>query len=296
MSQLQQEMTALAKAAGGSHKTVHDRIHIVKRLCRQLREMNIQIRRVQHLKTRHIASLIAAGRTEGRSPRTLQNERAALMAVLCQAGRHKLANSPVLTSVALGIAGGSRNGTKRAIPDTVLQPILTQAWQYDPGLGSALLLSRLLGLRSQEAVQCAASLPTWQRQLARGNPTVTVIYGTKGGRPRETQILNRETLAKAINDALVIANERDGKLIDRSDLRQAMNYWRAHTVRLGLTGEYSPHSLRYARAQEAMAHYLHRGYSRREALAMISMDLGHGDGRGRYVAQVYLRGEDVCND
>ncbi|EIQ8311973.1 DNA-binding protein, partial [Salmonella enterica subsp. enterica serovar Adjame] len=24
-----------------------------------------------------------------------------------------------------------------------------------------------------------------------------------------------------------------------------------------------------------------------EALAMVAMDLGHGDGRGRYVAQVY---------
>ncbi|EBR5152518.1 DNA-binding protein, partial [Salmonella enterica subsp. enterica serovar Alachua] len=27
--------------------------------------------------------------------------------------------------------------------------------------------------------------------------------------------------------------------------------------------------------------------SRKEALAIVAMDLGHGDGRGRYVAQVY---------
>jgi hypothetical protein len=31
------------------------------------------------------------------------------------------------------------------------------------------------------------------------------------------------------------------------------------------------------------------GGNRREALAATSLDLGHGDGRGTYVAQVYLR-------
>lgn len=34
------------------------------------------------------------------------------------------------------------------------------------------------------------------------------------------------------------------------------------------------------------------GIRSKEALAMVAMELGHGDGRGRYVAQVYrLRGE-----
>ncbi|EBR1501129.1 hypothetical protein BWL71_07590 [Salmonella enterica] len=40
-------------------------------------------------------------------------------------------------------------------------------------------------------------------------------------------------------------------------------------------------------AQDAIHHYLAQGFSRKEALAMVAMDLGHGDGRGRYVAQVY---------
>ncbi|EDF8126218.1 DNA-binding protein, partial [Salmonella enterica subsp. enterica serovar Dublin] len=36
-------------------------------------------------------------------------------------------------------------------------------------------------------------------------------------------------------------------------------------------------------------HYLAQGFCEKEALAMTAMDLGHGDGRGRYVAQVYGR-------
>ncbi|WP_276310294.1 phage integrase N-terminal domain-containing protein [Brenneria alni] len=36
MSKLSREMTTLAKQAGGSYKTVHDRIRIMDRLCRHL--------------------------------------------------------------------------------------------------------------------------------------------------------------------------------------------------------------------------------------------------------------------
>ncbi|WP_223881630.1 phage integrase N-terminal domain-containing protein [Affinibrenneria salicis] len=62
---------------------------------------------------------------------------------------------------------------------------------------------------------------------------------------------------------------------------------------LGLTGAYSPHSLRYAWAKDAIRHYLAQRFSEKETLALVAMDLGHGDGRGRYVAQVYgRRGEE----
>ncbi|HGG7069817.1 TPA: Arm DNA-binding domain-containing protein [Salmonella enterica] len=39
--------------------------------------------------------------------------------------------------------------------------------------------------------------------------------------------------------------------------------------------------------EASLRHYLAQEFSRKEALAMVAMDLGHGDGRGRYVAQVY---------
>ncbi len=42
-----------------------------------------------------------------------------------------------------------------------------------------------------------------------------------------------------------------------------------------------------------MRFYLADGFSRQEARALVSMDLGHGDGRGRYVERVYTRQEEA---
>jgi len=70
-----------------------------------------------------------------------------------------------------------------------------------------------------------------------------------------------------------------------------MNRWRSQNSRAGLTGRYSPHSLRYAWAQEAIQHYRQQGFSQKEARALVSTDLGHGDGRGRYIEHVYGRGD-----
>ncbi len=76
-------------------------------------------------------------------------------------------------------------------------------------------------------------------------------------------------------------------MIDKPDLRQAMSYWRTHTTRIGLKGGHSPHSFRYAWAQDALSFYQQNGFSRQEARALVSMDLRHGDGCGRYVERVY---------
>jgi hypothetical protein len=45
---------------------------------------------------------------------------------------------------------------------------------------------------------------------------------------------------------------------------------------------------RYAFAQERVQAYRAQGYSEREARAATSQDLGHGEGRGRYIASVYV--------
>ncbi len=117
-------------------------------------------------------------------------------------------------------------------------------------------------------------------------------------------------MKKALDNALAVAEQRNGRLIDQPSLQKAMNYWRKEIAKAGLTGIYTPHSLRYAWAQDALRHYLAQDalrhylaqdalrhylaqeFSHREALALTSMDLGHGDGRGRYVAQVYGRREE----
>lgn len=289
MSLLEQEMKKLAQQAGCSHKTLHDRMALVQRFCERLMGQNVQIRRVEQLKSRHIEEYVRARLAQDITKRSLQNEMSAVRCILKQAGRDKLAQSGRLSNRALGLSGVSRNGTKRAITPEHYRHVLETARAKDPGLAAALELSRLMGLRSQEAVQSAQSLNTWKQVLARGGSRLTVVFGTKGGRPRETIILDAGAVRKAVDAALAVAEQRHGRLIDKPDLKSAMKYWHGQASRLGLTGAYSPHSLRYAWAQEAIRYYLAQGSSEKEALAMTAMDLGHGDGRGRYVAQVYGR-------
>ncbi|HED1420705.1 TPA: integrase domain-containing protein [Kluyvera georgiana] len=288
MGILAQEMARLAKQAGGSHKTVHDRIALAQRFCERLvMAQNVQIRRVVHLKARHIESYVRERLAQGITKRSLQNEMAAIRCMLKQAGRDKLAASERISNRSLGLSGASRNGTKLAITPDHYHSVLETARVKDPGLAAALELSRLMGLRSQEAVQSAQSLKTWRQALDRGELRLTVVFGTKGGRPRETVILDAVAVRRALDNALSVAEHRHGRLIDKPDLRSAMKYWHSQASRIGLTGVFSPHSLRYAWAQDAIRHYLAQGFSEKEALAMTAMDLGHGDGRGRYVAQVY---------
>ncbi|EDW6541835.1 DNA-binding protein [Salmonella enterica subsp. enterica] len=289
MSKLGGEMKALAKRCGGSHKTVNDRIHIVQRFSRHLRAMNIQIQRVAQIKVRHIEDYIHERLVLGIGKRTLQNEMAALRSVLQQAGRSQVAEHARLTNKSLGLAGASRSGTRQAITPDHYRHVHESAQIKDPGLAAALELARLMGLRSQEAVQSVQSLKTWKQAIERGDTRLTVVFGTKGGRPRETVILDAGTVRKALDNALAVAESRNNRLIDKPDLKSAMDYWHNQAARIGLTGASSPHSLRYAWAQDAIRHYLAQGFSRKEALAMVAMDLGHGDGRGRYVAQVYGR-------
>ncbi|EQC4398257.1 integrase domain-containing protein [Escherichia albertii] len=292
MGKLGGEMKSLAKKAGGSFKTVDNRIHIVQRFSRHLRSLNIQIQRVAQIKVRHIESYIHDRLAQEIGLRTLQNEMASLRVVLQQAGRSQVAEHTRLTNKSLGLAGASRNGTRQAITPEHYQQVMKVARSQDTGLAAALELARLMGLRSQEAVQSVQSLRTWKQAIERGETRLPVVYGTKGGRPRETVILDAGAVRKALENALTVAEQRDGRLIDRSDLKSAMNYWRKQAVSVGLTGAYSPHSLRYAWAQDAIRHYLVQGFSEKEALAMTAMDLGHGDGRGSYVAQVYGRHEE----
>ncbi|ECI4110915.1 DNA-binding protein [Salmonella enterica subsp. enterica] len=290
MRKLAQQMTLLAKQAGGSYKTVQDRILIAQRFCHHLLALNIQSKQVAHIKARHIESYIQQRLAQGIGKRTLQNEMAALRAVLQRAGRDKLASDERLSNRALGLAGANRNGTKQAISERCYQAALQKAQAADPGFAAALTLARLMGLRSQEAVQCVQSLKTWQRALSSGERQLRVVFGTKGGRPRFTTVLDPLQVRLAVDRALDIATERNGRLIDAADLKTTMNYWHNQSRRCGLTGEYAPHSLRYAWAQEAIRYWLAQGLSQKEALAQVSTDLGHGDGRGRYIRQVYGRG------
>lgn len=289
--QFSKQLVTLARQSGGSFKTIADRSRIAARLAEQMLKLNIQIRDVNHIKTHHIENYVRSRLADDISKRTLQNEMAALRAILATSGRTKLADPKheKLSNDALNLSGASRAGTKTAITDERFHEALALARSKDEGVALAMEIARYLGLRTEEAVQSVKSLKSWQQALARGDERLRVVFGTKGGRPRDTTVVRRDDLVRSLNEAVVYSLEHGGKLVDKAGLRSAIDRYRNVAKDAGLTGKEAPHSLRYAYSQEAKVWHMKNGLSRKEAEAMVSMDLGHGDGRAHYVFNVYLK-------
>lgn len=272
---LEHTLADRARQAGGGHMTIQARIHTVSSFTAWCRESNRQISDIRNRDARdYVRARINAGITTG----TMQKEVSHLRAV---------APSVSYTNAELGIAGRDRTGDKR--------PLTAQEYRErhdrirDPGVRAAAELQRTLGLRAMEAVRAGASLKDWERALTRGDP-VRVIHGTKGGRLRNTEVPNRADALAAVRGARDVARERGGQLIDAKTLKSAAKRYERAMSRAGFSGRLSPHALRYGYARQLMAKYTAEGMRTSEARAAVSLSLGHGDGRGRYVASVYLRG------
>ncbi|EDQ7954753.1 DNA-binding protein [Salmonella enterica] len=287
---LKRDLVVLAREGKGSFKTVSDRSKVVERLSRRLLNLNIQIRSAQQLKVKHIELYIASRKAEGMTNRTLKNEMAGIRTILRLSGKTKMAdpNHERLSNKALGISGDSRMGTKVAISDERYREALALIKLKDEGVAATMQLSRHLGLRNEEAVQSVKSIKTWKQAILRGDDCVRVIFGTKGGRARDTRVVDKEKVLSAINNAISYAEKNNGKLIDKPSLQQALDRYINVMRRVGgLKYENSNHSLRYSYAQDAEKYYLQKGFSQKEASALTSIDLGHGDGRGDYIKRVY---------
>lgn len=288
MSVIKNELQKLANRAGGAFKTVSDRESMAGRIADALKAANIQISSIEHLKSKHIESYIQGRLQDGIGKRTLQNEMSSMRGILREAGRDTLADSERISNKSLGIDNASRNGTHLAMPNDMYNCLIERLDQVDKGVSACAQLERWLGLRGEEAVQSNKSLLMWEKQLSKDD-TVRVIYGTKGGRPRDVRIVDVARAREAIKYGRERMRETGGMLINKKGLKSAMDRY-AYVMRTnGCTGEYSPHSLRYAYACDSIDRYEAQGYSHKDALAQTSQDLGHGDGRGRYIAQVYLR-------
>lgn len=127
--------------------------------------------------------------------------------------------------------------------------------------------------------------------LERGEIRFTVVFGTKGHRPRET-IQGTGAVKEVLENALAVAEQRDGRLIDKPSLQQAMDYWRKEIAKTGLTGYLYPAVIPLCMDAGCAPPISGAGIQSQEALALTSMDLGHGDGRARYVVRVYGRREE----
>lgn len=281
----------LRRAAGtqGSHLTRESREKHFERFAEWCWKAGYQLHRVVQIKDRHIGRYMQSRLDAGISKRTLQNEMASLRKALRGAGRERYADAPKISNTALGIGGASRIGTKTAMNDGDLAQFKAAAAKLEPGVAACLTLQRELGLRKKEAIMAVASLKEWARQI-RVAGAVIVLHGTKGGRTRQTPVINPETAAKAVSEAMALAKAQGGHLIPRDDLKTALARYSYVCRKVGMTGEHAGHSLRYAYAQDQLGKLLREGVPQKEARAAVSMFLGHGDGRGRWVAMVYARG------
>jgi len=278
-----------AAKGSGAHLTKQARMSTMERVVVLIHAYGYQVSGVGGLREKHIAVYIEARKKDGLSVRTLQNEMSHVREAMRAVGRHQAADSPSISNEALGISGSCRDGTKVAASDDEYEGAVSIAADLDEGLAVALKLQRWLGLRSAESIRCAGSLEKWEQDLVAGK-RVTVISGTKGGRRRETRPADVGLALEAVREALAVVAKRRGKLINKPSLREAMTWYR-NIVHRRITDAVGiqAHALRYAYACDMLDLYHAEGFSKKEAEALTSIDLGHGDGRGRYVRRVYGR-------
>lgn len=282
------ELIRLSRRAGGSHETLTSREKTLNQFVEFLRDNGIRLQKVENIKLKHVKQWIYNQKQQEISVRTLQNRLSHIRSVLTEGGS-KFVTDHHFTNESLIGEKSSRQGTKRAISDEHFRKIIENADRISPGLGALLRLERRLGLRSMEALRSIPSLKTWMKNIKEGKP-IEIIYGTKGGRKRVTDPPDLGQAYNAVRRALNVLGENGGKWFEKStDLKSAERLMRKTAREAGLHGAESMHSLRYAFTRERYEKYLTEGLSEKESLAATSMDLGHGDGRGRWVKSVYLK-------
>lgn len=276
----------------GSNLTRQARVRTAVQFVDCMYNHNLQIQDLESVGVRHIKLFIGIRRAAGDIDRTLQNVMSHLRVMLRAIGRNGLAGDRLISNKVLGINNASRRGTNTRVSQAADLYILAAAVASDDYIDAAVRLQRQFGLRAQEAVRSGPSLLMWEQQLLSGKP-IHVVAGTKGGRPRFTHAINQADGLVAVRFALDVLRRHDrSDLFPQPSQKQAVkryeNVWSSRLGPASLEGATS-HSYRYAYAQDRMLQCRLAGMSRRDTLATVAMDLGHGDGRGRYIRLVYGR-------
>ena len=202
-----------------------------------------------------------------------------------------------ITAKNLGLPAKSRVGKKLPITDTLFFAAIEKARaQGEEGLAINLQIERYFGHRGLEALMSVEELKKFALEafnLINGNlMPVAVTKGTKGGKERVTMTIAkyaRESLA-VIADAMKYMQTHAFLVEGKSTgLKSARKRYHALARKVGLIGQHSPHSLRYRYCTDKLEELRDAGVSRSEAMKLCSVWLGHGVGRGRFVAMVYGR-------
>jgi integrase len=288
-NQLLAELIRASRRVGGAHLTIEARDRHLKLLVNHCVVKRFGLRSIDQVSTKHIVSFADDLKASNRSERTVHNILASVRTALRAAGKN-LKNMHITENKDLGLSKGDRKGRKEPFPNALLYQLLILLVASDIGLFAAIAFERFLGLRGMEAIRSHQSLATWRRELDANLP-LSVTFGTKGKKPRKVFVHPKNVLWLRLAFAAVEELARSGRsrLIDAPTLKKALRRYRYQCEKAGLVGQYAPHSLRYRYSTEILEHLLQQGYSEREALAILGMNLGHGDSRGRWVKMVYAR-------
>lgn len=148
-----------------------------------------------------------------------------------------------------------------------------------------------LGLRVREAIQSAQSLKGWAaeiqlaKDLGRG-AFLRVVNGSKGGRPRSVWVPPGRLESAGLAVGMAVQQSAHGRLVQAETLAAAARA----CERAASAAGFDSHGLRRAWAVEQFSRYVGEGMDQKQALKALSGDLGHGDGRGRWVWNNYLKG------
>lgn len=286
------DLNRIGHQLSGAHLTGDARAATFSTFANKMRTLGYGIQQAAQIGGKHLSAYVVARKSDGPSPRTLANEMSHVRAVLNHIGKQGLARNPAYSNKALGIERGSRIGTKQPLSDLAIKAFQEHMDKLGrPGIGATLELQRAFGLREAEAIRAGQrdTLTRWERELG-GKGCAHVIEGTKGGRPRDVHPANLDRSLAAIRSAKAILQTTSQRyLVAKTNgtpavnLKQAMSIYKNLCHREGIQS----HAARYAFARERMDVYKAAGFSEHEARAATSQDLGHGDGRGRYVASVY---------
>ena len=277
------------RRAGGATLTKANRSAGLNKFFAVLQKvLNLQVNSFETLKTSQVRAYVDHLKKEGLKDRSIQNQLAHIRQALRAVNRDHFASSEPMSNKAMGVAGASRDGTHQALTGVQYRAVLAATKADKPGAAVCMELQRELGLRAREAIQSCESLRSWEKALLASTPC-QVIHGTKGGRGRWTGPVDLSRALAAVRNAIGVAKAQGGYLVVSKNLQSAARAYGRSCEKVGMKGEHASHALRCMFAQDRYAMHLERLGSRSEALAATSLDLGHGDGRGTYVAQVYLK-------
>lgn len=229
------------------------------------------------------------------SARSLQNEASHLRRCLQGAGRELgdiKEDKNAWSSARMGVPEGSRIGARAAINPEVFA---VAREKLSVGVRDCVDLQKELGLRREESVKAYKSLSDWAKALALAKDEgrgvfLEVRYGTKTGRERTTWVPPERIEAVQAVVSAVVERTRGGPIIVANSEKVAKAHYSNQIREAGMVGHNSGHGLRRAFVHTQYRYYRDTGLSETAALARVSRDLGHGDGRGRWVWNNYLAG------